>query len=49
MVDAQLPALARTNTNPKKISASVVDRVQGVRMWITLCLARPKGKISKVL
>jgi hypothetical protein len=30
------PAPAVTGERPMKIAASIVDRVQGVRMWITL-------------
>jgi hypothetical protein len=30
--EAHVPAPARTNTNPMKIAASIVDKVQGVRM-----------------
>ena len=47
MADAQVPAPARTNTNPKKMRASAVDSVQGVRMWITRSLCPTQGKISK--
>jgi hypothetical protein len=32
---AHVPAPAKTSTNPMKIAASIVDKVQGVRMWIT--------------
>jgi hypothetical protein len=35
MAVAHVPAPAKTSTNPVNIAASMVDRVQGVRMWIT--------------
>jgi hypothetical protein len=35
MTEAQVPAPAKISTSPMKIAASIVDKVQGVRMWIT--------------
>jgi hypothetical protein len=35
MTEAHVPAPAKHSTNPKKITASNVDKVQGVPMWIT--------------
>jgi hypothetical protein len=49
MADAQVPAPARTNTNPKKMRASAVDSVQGVRMWITHYFAQPKEKYPRLV
>jgi hypothetical protein len=44
MALAQVPALATKSTDPKKMSASRVVRVQEVRMWKTPGLAKPRDK-----
>jgi hypothetical protein len=33
--EAQVPAPAAASTTARKIATSIVDKVQGVRMWIT--------------
>jgi hypothetical protein len=44
MALAHVPAPATTSTDPKKMSASKVERVQGVRMWKTPAKAAPGHK-----
>jgi hypothetical protein len=41
MTDAQVLAPAAATTKQTKIAASIVDKVHGVRMWITPLLTSP--------
>jgi hypothetical protein len=34
-VEAHVPAPAKISTKPRKMAASIVEKVQGLRMWIT--------------